>query len=307
MRIRSVTARAFGPLTNETLSFAEGLTVVVGPNEAGKTSWHAAVRAGVCGVKRGRGRPTVAEEQFAALHRPWDAPGAWAVEVRLALDDGREVELRQDLAGKVDSGARDLVLGSDISAEIMHDGAPDASRWLGLTRDAFAATICVDQADILGVVDAASRLQDHLQRAAATHGTDATASQAIEGLERFRSDAVGLDRSNSTKPLRRAKEAVEAADAAVGGPGRATRTTSPECSRRTAPAPLQLRPATGSRGPSVQSPACAQRSSRAHWSVPGSWPTATRSSPRVPVNERTLQTRWPQRSTPGARGPPRRP
>jgi len=39
MRIRSVTAHAFGPLRNKTLTFADGMTVVVGDNESAKSSW----------------------------------------------------------------------------------------------------------------------------------------------------------------------------------------------------------------------------------------------------------------------------
>ena len=46
MRIERVTGHAFGPFTGESLDLAPGLTVVSGPNEAGKSSWHAAIRAG---------------------------------------------------------------------------------------------------------------------------------------------------------------------------------------------------------------------------------------------------------------------
>ena len=141
MRIERVTGHAFGPFTGESLDLAPGLTVVSGPNEAGKSSWHAAIRAGICGVRRGRGAGTKVESAFEDRHRPWDGDGRWAVEVRLLLDDGRTIEISQDLAGKVACRATDVVLGRDVSDEIL-DGTPDASRWLGLDREAFAATIC---------------------------------------------------------------------------------------------------------------------------------------------------------------------
>ena len=38
MRINSVTARAFGPLVDATLEFADGLTIVFGPNESAKSA-----------------------------------------------------------------------------------------------------------------------------------------------------------------------------------------------------------------------------------------------------------------------------
>ncbi|MGO9178075.1 MAG: AAA family ATPase [Candidatus Limnocylindrales bacterium] len=207
MRVESVTVRAFGPFHGERLDLARGLTVVAGPNEAGKSTWHAAVRAAICGLPRRRGRPTSAEQEFADLHRPWDRPGEWSVAARLALDaNERRVEIRQDLGERLDSTAIELPIGRTVSDEILTDGSPDASRWLGLDRDAFAATVCVDQADILAVTRAAGSLQQHLQRAAATRGSDATAAEAIDRLRRFRSEQVGLDRPNAVRPLRQATE-----------------------------------------------------------------------------------------------------
>src|SRR3954463_4078372 len=71
MRIESVTAHAFGPLAERTLTLAPGLTVIAGANESGKSSWHAAIHAALCGRRRGRGAATVAERRFAEQHRPW--------------------------------------------------------------------------------------------------------------------------------------------------------------------------------------------------------------------------------------------
>ena len=203
MHIRSVTAHVFGPLRGATLELAEGMTVVVGNNESAKSSWHAAIYAALCGRRRGKGRSRLDEQRFTDLHRPWDG-NDWLVSAQIVLDDGRLVEMRQDLAGKVDCHAKDLVLGHDISADVMNDGMPDASRWLGLDRDSFVACACVEQAQLLGVLDDADGLQEHLQRAAATAGADATAAAALDCLEDFTRENVGLERANSTKPLQRA-------------------------------------------------------------------------------------------------------
>ncbi len=213
MRIESVTARAFGPFTDQTLEFAEGMTVIVGPNEAGKSSWHAAVRLAITGVRRGKGAGTREERAISERHRPWDKPEAWEVEARLRLADGRRIEIRQDLAGKVDCRAIDLDLGRDVSDEIL-DGTPDASRWLGLDRASFAATVSVAQAEIMTIAaeGTADMLQDQMQRAAATRGTDATAAEALERLADFRRSAVGADISTARGPLRTARSRLADAE-----------------------------------------------------------------------------------------------
>lgn len=208
MRIRSVTAHAFGPFRGETLEFAEGMTVVVGNNESGKSSWHAAIFAALCGRRRAGGRLREDDQRFVDLHKPWDHD-EWQVSARISLDDGRSIELWHDLARKVDCWAKDLDIGQDVSSEIIdhHDGSPDGSRWLGLDRSTFVTTACVEQAQLLRVRTESSGLQQHLQRAAATAGTDATAAEALQRLRAFLHEHVGDKRANSTKPLRRAMQA----------------------------------------------------------------------------------------------------
>jgi DNA repair exonuclease SbcCD ATPase subunit len=214
MWIERVIARAFGPLTDETLELGEGMTVIGGPNEAGKTSWHAATRLALTGVRRGPGRT---KETAAVIerHRPWDSPDRWEVEARLHLADGRTIDISQDLAGRVQSRARDVVLGDNVSMEIINEGTPDATRWLGLDRESFASVAAVSQAQIMSVADSAASLQDHMQRAAATRGTDATAAEAIERLKAYRREAVGAVRVGATGPMWGALRELEAAEAAL--------------------------------------------------------------------------------------------
>ncbi len=214
MWIERIIARAFGPLTDETLELGEGMTVIGGPNEAGKTSWHAATRLALTGVRRGPGRTREAAAVI-ERHRPWDSPERWEVEARLHLVDGRTIDISQDLAGRVQSRARDVVLGDNVSMEIINEGTPDATRWLGLDRESFASVAAVSQAQIMAVADSAASLQDHMQRAAATRGTDATAAEAIERLKGFRREAVGAVRVGATGPMWAAMREQEAADAAL--------------------------------------------------------------------------------------------
>ena len=211
MRITSVTAQAFGPLDSATLTFTDGLNVIVGRNESAKSSWHAAIYAGLCGRRRGKGASTLEDRLFSARHKPWDRSDAWAVEAHLSLDDGRTIEIHQDLLGKVDCRAIDVTIGRDVSNEIMNAGAPDASTWLGLNRDSFLATACIKQAELLEVLKSSQELQEYLHRAATSSTADVTAAKALELVEEFARDKVGLDKANAVKPLKKAIDAVTAA------------------------------------------------------------------------------------------------
>jgi uncharacterized protein YhaN len=214
MRFESVTAHAFGPFSQLTLCLASGMTVVYGPNEAGKSTWHAALFAGLCGMRRRKGSMQQEEREFAERHKPWDSD-LWKVSSIVVLADGRRIELIHDLITRVDCRATDMVLGRDCSSEIMHEGSPDGSKWLGLDRRSFLATACVPQADLLAILEDPSILQQHLQRAASTSGTDSTAAAALECIRRFQSQQVGQDRSNSARPLRMAINQVDSASREV--------------------------------------------------------------------------------------------
>lgn len=217
MRIESVTATAFGPFSGQTLEFSPGVNVVYGPNESGKSSWHAAISAGMCGMRRTRGQPTREDRAFASRYRPWRGT-AWRVSVVLVLDDGRSIEIEQSLGAGGRSVAKDLRTKKPLTGDIVRAGAVDATTLLGLTRDTALATVFVRQADMLRVLSDADALQEYLERAAATSAADTTADEALARIAAYKRDRVGLVRAGSRGPLanagRRLKEARQALDKA---------------------------------------------------------------------------------------------
>ena len=209
MRYQRIDAIAFGPFRDEKLELAPGMNVIHGRNETGKSSWHAALYAGLCGMRRARGTPRKEDQAFAERHRPWNENGDWEVGAVIELEkDECRVELRHDLARRTGSVKDADIAGRDYSNERMYDGAVDGSLWLGLNRQSFRATACVRQADILGVRESADFLQEALHKAAAgAPRDDATAAAALDGLKSYRKEHVGSPIAY-TKPLSQAEAAV---------------------------------------------------------------------------------------------------
>lgn len=203
MKIELVVADAFGPLRDQTLALTPGFNVLFGPNEAGKSTWHAALIAALCGTRRGVGAATREAREFALRNRPWTGM-EWSVSTVVVLENGRRIRLSQDLNDHVDCQAIEVAFGRDVSDEIIFEGAPDGSRYLGLDRRAFASTACVRQADLDSVRNDAQALQVHIQRAAAARGSDSTAASALNLIDNFKREHVGLERANSNKPLQSA-------------------------------------------------------------------------------------------------------
>ena len=212
MWFKSITARAFGPLRNSELQFEPGLNVIHGPNEAGKSTWHVAITAALCGLRRVRGRDT-AREEFKARHRPWRAADGdpWRAETEVVLEDGRRIVIDRDFEnGRCD--ARHADLGRVFDDLSVNGGSPDGSMLLGLNRQTFPMTASVRQASIVSDLDKPDALQEHLARAAAG-GTGSTAAGALEKLDQYKKSHVGRDDKRSIRPLRAARVAVNGAKA----------------------------------------------------------------------------------------------
>ena len=70
MRVDRLSVTAFGKLADRELRFGPGLTLVTGSNESGKSTTHAALRAGLFGLTAG-GHRKQKETQAIDRHRPW--------------------------------------------------------------------------------------------------------------------------------------------------------------------------------------------------------------------------------------------
>ncbi|MCP9274044.1 AAA family ATPase [Mycolicibacterium arenosum] len=213
MRITRVVGAAFGPLRAESLDFAEGLNVVHGINEAGKSSWFNATYAALAGRRKYKGKGSSAETEYKNRHKPWSG-SKWAVDLAITLDDGRVLAIEQDLA-KSEWRIVDASTGQAVSdADLLTDNSLDATRLLGLNRHSARATIFTGQADILRVLEDAYALQDLLAKAAATGTADATADAAVNRLDDWRKEWVGVP--HGVKPLGTALKALDTSERFAG-------------------------------------------------------------------------------------------
>lgn len=212
MWIRSVRAHPFGPIEDDTIELSEGLTVIAGSNESGKSSWHTAMSTALTG--RRKGRPRKVDRAFADRHKPWNHDG-WAVSCVVTLADGRSVRLMHDLARST-SKAIDEATGADITAELANDGGVDVARLVGLSRDTLPLVSSVRQAEVLALAaasandDALGALRGFLQQSISSRtATETTAEVALDRLSQFRKVAIGTEKTGSLRPLRQALEAAE--------------------------------------------------------------------------------------------------
>ena len=142
MMIRKLTA-SFGKLENETLSFHDGLNVIHAPNESGKSTWCAFIRAMLYGVdsgERARGGFIPDKQRYA----PWS--GA-AMEGQMELTADRcNITLTRTTKAK-SAPMREFTAtytGSNVRVEGM-TGENAGEQLTGVSRDVFRRSAFIEQ------------------------------------------------------------------------------------------------------------------------------------------------------------------
>lgn len=85
MQIKEARIFNFGKLQNVNLSFKEGLNVIYGANEQGKTTLHAFLLGMLFGMEKGRGRAGVADAY--SRYEPWHAPSFYSGALRFRVGE----------------------------------------------------------------------------------------------------------------------------------------------------------------------------------------------------------------------------
>jgi uncharacterized protein YhaN len=207
VRVDRLNVTAFGRLSDRELRFGPGLTLVTGSNESGKSTTHAALRAGLFGLTSG-GRRRQEETLAIERYRPW-TDSRYGTTLELCDEGGRRLRLEWHF-DRCRFALRDAATGDDLTAA--HGAGTDpralAQALYGVDRDVYLRVGCVDQAELnrIGEPDSVR----HTIETVMTHApADGSAAKAVAALKSFRAGMVGLNRAR-TRPLPEAE-----ADAAL--------------------------------------------------------------------------------------------
>lgn len=201
MRLDQLRLTAFGRFRDRVLDLGPGLTIVYGPNEAGKST----VQRFVAGMLYGFARPGLKARRMLPEYemcRPWagvDYRGA----LLLTLDDGRQLRVERDFARHRvqvydNQTGRELGFATDARSEPLF-----AQEWLHLSQPEFVSTVSIGQLQTSALETAdAEALAGRMAALQATGREDESAARAVAGLERRLREEVGTARARQS-PLGR--------------------------------------------------------------------------------------------------------
>ncbi|RJQ52334.1 MAG: hypothetical protein C4521_10695 [Actinobacteria bacterium] len=196
MIVRRIVLSGFRKFDDRAIELSDGLNVVRGPNEAGKSTIHTALRTLLYD------KATTTDRKVKAL-KSWGAEEMFRLEMDFEVD-GTLRRLTKDFA------ARTCELSLDGTSSCVDPDEIQSSlySWLGCpTEKFFESTVCVKQ-DELAKLDR-HEMAERLQRLMA--GGDVAARTALKKLEKARKDLlVGLSSpAKSPGPIKQAMDGLE--------------------------------------------------------------------------------------------------
>lgn len=149
MKIEKLEIRNFGKMQNRTLEFSEGIQLISGENESGKSTVHTFIRSMLFGMTRGRGR--AAKNDVYSRYEPWENPAYYEGEM-IFVSGGKRFRLtrkfgRQNIDAKlvcltdgevlsVEDGDLSMLLGG--VSETIYDNTASIGQLKGRTEEGLA-------------------------------------------------------------------------------------------------------------------------------------------------------------------------
>jgi DNA repair exonuclease SbcCD ATPase subunit len=206
VKLRELRIEGFGKLEERSVVFDERFNVIVGSNEAGKSTLANAIVAVLFGVGRQRD-----------AWRPWSG-ARYAAALQYVLEDGRRFEIQRDFE-RDPKGVRAYdESGNDVSAELtVGKVIIPGQAHLKIPLEVFVNAACVAQgsAEIDGA--RAERISTALAHALDGGPREDAALGALRRLDEALALHVGTKRATVNAPLRKLHESLAEADAEADG------------------------------------------------------------------------------------------
>lgn len=176
MQIKEADIFQFGKLQNKNISFEQGMNVIYGKNEAGKSTLHSFLCAMLFGMEKGRGRGSAADAY--SQYEPWHAPSFYAGALKFTVGQ-QKFYLERNFYSKEKSD----YLRNELDGEELSVGFGDLTMLLGgVSKDSYASTYDITQAGAATGNQMVKILAEYLAQASDGSDSGVTVAEAAASL-----------------------------------------------------------------------------------------------------------------------------
>lgn len=184
MKIKELRLKNFGKFTNKEIHFSDGMNVIYGENESGKSTLYTFIRAMLFGLERGRGR-AAAQDAF-SRYEPWENPNYYCGEMKFESGDKEFLLSRNfDRYGKNET----LVCLEDAEELSVKDG--DLQMLMGdLSPQIYDDTMAMAQMRVKPGMTLSEELKNYASNYYATGDGELDLAAAIDYLKEQKKDSL---------------------------------------------------------------------------------------------------------------------
>ena len=140
MRFLDLYISGFGKFHDTAVSFEDGLNVIYGKNEAGKSTIHTFIRGMLFGIERQRGR--AARNDIYSKYEPWENSGTYEGQLRLESDDGTIYRIERSFQ----KNKKEFSVSNETTGRVEPDGRAVLQEILGgMSETMYNNTISISQ------------------------------------------------------------------------------------------------------------------------------------------------------------------
>lgn len=168
----------FGKFHNYELELKQGINLIYGENEAGKTTIHTFMKGMLFGIERARGRGAASKDDTYTKYLPWDYPGAYHGQMDIAVH-GREYRLIRSFHANDKSF---ILLDLETGREIKRKEGLISELIPGLTEAAYRNTVSIGQLGAPTDAELASQVRNYITNLSVAGSKEVDVTKAVASL-----------------------------------------------------------------------------------------------------------------------------
>ena len=201
LRIDNIKINGFGKINNKKIEFKDGINIVYGENEAGKSTVLKFIVSMLYGVSKNKNGKFISDFE---KHTPW-SNGEFSGKIKYTLDDETEYDIFRDFKKKNPVIYNEF--GEDFTIDRLK-GISFFQEQTGVDEQSFIKTVVTEQNDVkLNKLETSSLVQK-MSNLVSTGDDNVSFKKSIEKLNKMQLDNVGSDRTKQ-KPINIVNEKIE--------------------------------------------------------------------------------------------------
>lgn len=200
MQLLETIIKNFGKFSGKSWKFSEGINVIYGENESGKTTLYTFIKSMFFGLERGRGRASLNDEF--SQYEPWENPNFYSGTLRFSCGN-RNFRLDRNF----DKYSKSVNLICEDDGEELSVEQGDLQILLdGLTAETFENTVAIGQLKVKTEQSLANKLQDYATNYYTTGDGEMHLEEALKYLNNKKKEVEKHFKEELIKADRRREE-----------------------------------------------------------------------------------------------------